>query len=150
MTDLISDRLCDNCNAPLLRHERDGGTQYDNALIITVSGGYGMFVEVPMMGGPDENLIICHDCAHRLCFMFPAFNDLIDPARSHTHRTDWLRENPDHSDGAVYSFEGGIDLASRFEAEGRSWSEMDEYGNVIRKGPGSEDAGMFTEEKSND
>lgn len=92
----ISDRLCDNCNAPLYRFPNDGRTQYDNALIIGVEGGYGMFVESAAFGGPTEQIIFCHECAHSLCDAYPGLRALIEPHRSHAHTVEYIENNPDH------------------------------------------------------
>jgi len=96
----IFDRMCDNCERPLYRWPYFGNTQYDNALIIEVHGGYAMFVESPgMFNGPDEKLIFCHDCAHELCDKFPGFNELIDSLHSHSHTSEYIKEYPDHYGG---------------------------------------------------
>jgi len=93
----ISDNSCANCSSPLYKDENAGPTQYDNALRIKVDGGYGMFVESPLFGGPPNGyMIFCHDCAHELCDKFPGFQELINPYGSHSHRAEWLKENPDH------------------------------------------------------
>jgi hypothetical protein len=85
--------------------ERDETYQFDNALVISFEGGYGMFVDV--LGVPAEQpkdlergvlrdvgehqVIICHDCAHRLCEIVPWIGTLLDPMASHahSHRHDW-------------------------------------------------------------
>lgn len=43
-----------------------------------------------------NRVVICHDCAHDLCAKVPWFNKLIDPHRSHAHRTDWKDAHPEH------------------------------------------------------
>ncbi len=93
----ISDRLCDNCEAPLIRHVKwSGDDQYDNALVIAVDGGYGMFVESKGFGGPEGVIIFCHECAHKLCDLFPGFKEYIDPELSHTHTGQYKEANPNH------------------------------------------------------
>ena len=86
-------------------HER-GGTQYDNALIVHVDGGYGMFVDTPALqySETDEDIelkqmsddekiqkgildpfcvLICHDCAHDLCEKVPWMDRIVESESSH-------------------------------------------------------------------
>ena len=45
-------------------------------------------------GTPDYEVVICHDCAHRLwAFMF---EKLIPAADTHAHREEWKKANPGH------------------------------------------------------
>lgn len=86
-------------------HEK-GSVQYDNALIVNMAGGYGMFVdplpqewlfeedrldtsEWVQKGRLDEcTAIICHDCAHDLCEKVPWINSIIEPELSHACSAD--------------------------------------------------------------
>lgn len=94
----VSDRLCDNCNAPLRKHDYydSDSTQYDNAMRITLGGGYGMFIESDSFGGPAGEIIFCHECSHKLCELFPGFDQHVLPHSSHSHAMDWVAEHPDH------------------------------------------------------
>lgn len=98
---------CDNCQVQLLGVEpAPNRYQFDNALWVTVHGGYGMFIDEWCPGNkPEEErnfpkvageVVLCHDCAHKMCEVFPAFNNLISPFKSHTHRTEYKQENPNH------------------------------------------------------
>lgn len=80
---------------------KKGSVQYNNALIVNMAGGYGMFVDpLPQewlskedrldtsewvkKGRLDEcTAIICHDCAHDLCEKVPWMDSLIEPEYSH-------------------------------------------------------------------
>lgn len=73
----------------------DDHYQFDNALWVTLGGGYGMFVEYEGFGGPSR-VVICHDCAHEACEKLPWLNRLIDPWASHSHKTSWVEKHPDH------------------------------------------------------
>jgi len=67
--------MCSNCNEympPVFEElNRDGSIneQRDNALEVTLSGGYSMFVD-DWERGPLK-LIICHDCSVKLSELFP-------------------------------------------------------------------------------
>ena len=142
--------LCYACDT-ILTPDGDSTYQYDNALWITLGGGYGMFVEsdsfmkagdfwhqLPkarriqahldfraqhgidadpddidpnIMVNPDslqaeweawyeenrdDQVIICHECAHKLCDAVPWFKRLINPHNSHSHKTAYVEANPDH------------------------------------------------------
>lgn len=68
--------------------------QYENAVRITFSGGYGMFVESLQTTDDDDiffgdpSVIICHECAHELCEKVPWIECLLDPFNSHSHSYD--------------------------------------------------------------
>ena len=47
-------------------------------------------------GQPDYEAVLCHDCAHGLCEREPWLNKLIDPLRSHAHKTAYQNAHPDH------------------------------------------------------
>ena len=123
MTDRTEDptTCCYACHAELdpefgspaeaLAHE-----QWDNALVLRLEGGYGMFID-PIPHDPATDfrtgtvgeldrprpregtlqragalkVVICHDCAHDLCERVPWLERLIEPQRSHahSHRRDW-------------------------------------------------------------
>jgi hypothetical protein len=62
---------CTNCKTELKpvfdrpqRRADDWSTQYENALAIEISGGYGMFFDQIHARGRDLTAILCHDCAH--------------------------------------------------------------------------------------
>jgi hypothetical protein len=76
---------CVNCGTELSALFRDHdpmSRQYDNALELTQSGGYGMFFD--NIDG-DHHVFLCHDCAHNLCDATPWLARLIQPERSHMH-----------------------------------------------------------------
>jgi len=146
-------RRCYACNAELEPDGPDTDYQYDNALWITLDGGYGMFVESEsfMLVGdfwrslpeprrraamldwyeslsfeydPDsidiestpmplpeslqqewsewfeahrkDKVVICHDCAHEMCEKLPWMKRLINPHKSHSHKTAWKEAHPEH------------------------------------------------------
>lgn len=91
--------LCYACDKPLPSDD-DTDYQFDNALWIELHGGYGMFVDEGVgnrtgpygLKGPrgEYVVVICHECAHELCETVPFFAKLIQPHRSHAHRTDTI------------------------------------------------------------
>lgn len=86
--------LCISCQKELTRvFEEHANRQYDNALEITLSGGYGMFFD--NIDG-DHHAFLCHDCAHTACNTLPWLRVLIRPERSHSHRAEYWAANPDH------------------------------------------------------
>jgi hypothetical protein len=69
--------------------------EYDNALFLRFTGGYGQFID------PSENrgridTVLCHDCAHALCESQPWLTVLLDPANSHSHTETYTLSHPDH------------------------------------------------------
>lgn len=74
--------------------------QYDNALVVSVSGGYGMFVDDMVLNSLTERddrgmnthleRLICHECAHELCVFLK-----LTPANWHTHNPE-LAQHQDH------------------------------------------------------
>lgn len=82
---------CANCET-VLRPEFDKDTKYqfDNALWIKFSGGYGMFIDP--MTDDDPEAVICHECAHKLCEQNPWIMKLLDPHNSHAHRVQDIPE----------------------------------------------------------
>lgn len=83
-------RACDNCGAELqgvFRNYEPEGDQYHNVLPVHLDGGYGMFYDYPISGDAEANydertkmlkVVLCHDCAHRLCHAFPSIGKLLD------------------------------------------------------------------------
>lgn len=69
--------------------------QYNNALWVEFTGGYGEFVDVLVTPNPYQ-AVICHECAHDLCDKIPWIGKLIDPHNSHTHTEEYKRTNPGH------------------------------------------------------
>lgn len=91
--------LCYSCDKPLTSDD-DTDYQFDNALWIQLHGGYGMFVdEIGNHTGPyglkgprgEYVIVICHECAHELCETVPFFKRLIDPHKSHSHRSSTIQ-----------------------------------------------------------
>lgn len=95
---------CGRALTPVFADLPDGSWQGNNALIVAVEGGYGMFCD-PM--GPtsgedrstgviiaEEKVIVCHDCAHMACAKVSWLGRLIDPLNSHSHRHD--QDNSGH------------------------------------------------------
>lgn len=79
--------------------------QYENALFVEFTGGYGEFVDV--MDDPNPyKAVICHECAHTLCNAVPWINKLIDPANSHSHSAEYIKTNLHHF-GWDYSYSAG-------------------------------------------
>ena len=77
---------CSACNSVLVPGLRsDTEYQFDNALWIKFSGGYGMFID-PFEGDPQG--VLCHECAHALCGSQPWIANLLNPHDSHAHRTE--------------------------------------------------------------
>lgn len=75
---------CANCGKELHPVEGASAPQYDNALAIEFSGGYGMFID-PMTADPIYAVMLCHECAHGLCEATPWIGKLLDPLNSHSH-----------------------------------------------------------------
>ena len=80
---------CHACNAELVEVYGPTNYQYDNALWLTFDGGYAMFIDV-IYDSERPKVVICHDCAHRLCDAVPWIKKLLNPALSHSHLPgDW-------------------------------------------------------------
>ena len=86
---------CYACGAELMSDYAKTTYQFDNAMWVKFSGGYGMFVENEQFGGPEE-VVICHECSHALCDTVPWIGRLINPHNSHAHKVDWIEQNPNH------------------------------------------------------
>jgi len=74
-------RGCDDCGMPLeaVLHEEDvvvDTLQYKDALIIDISGGYGMFVDTLWVR--PEKIVLCGKCAAQLVRIFPSFARCIE------------------------------------------------------------------------
>ncbi len=79
---------CANCGTELnpvfpgLNRRKDD-CQYENALIIDFTGGYGMFDDdIPNL---TKQAILCHDCAHALIAANPWMRWFVDDERGHMH-----------------------------------------------------------------
>jgi hypothetical protein len=96
----LFETTCYGCGAtltPVFNHPKASVEQMDNALVVQLSGGYGMFVESIPEGPP--KVTICHECAHRACSVLPWLNALIQPDTSHTHTAKYTAEHPEHKHG---------------------------------------------------
>lgn len=95
-------RQCASCHQDMQKlweNDDDDTVQYDNALIVSFDGGYGMFVDnIDYEMGMDNPYatMICHECAHQLCTDHPWISNLIQPYYSHAHRQALWKHNPDH------------------------------------------------------
>ena len=91
---VIPDR-CVSCGHELTRVSEGDFTskRYDNALEVTLTGGYGMFFDNI---DADHHVFLCHDCAHRLCDALPWLANLIQPEHSHAHTAQFWAAHPDH------------------------------------------------------
>lgn len=91
---------CTSCNVeliPVFEHHDIDVKQYDNALWITFDGGYGEFIDICTMEDAEHHrAILCHECAHQLCDLVPWIHKLIDPHRSHSHKTSYIEQHPEH------------------------------------------------------
>jgi hypothetical protein len=87
---------CVNCGGALKRVFDDyPNEQYDNALEITISGGYRMFFD--NVDGGDRHVLLCHDCAHEACDALPWLAHLIRPQDSHAHTAEYWIAHPEHA-----------------------------------------------------
>lgn len=41
-------------------------------------------------------IMLCHKCSHKLCDLFPAFANKIQPHSSHSHKMTYVEAHPDH------------------------------------------------------
>lgn len=121
--------FCYACEAELTPDgNRDTDYQFNNALWVSLDGGYGMFVDdVESFGvmskrkwsDKKHRAVICHDCAHKLCATVPWIEKLLNSWGSHSHRQDYHDANPDHY-GWDYSRRAGeLPDPDRSEAEER-------------------------------
>jgi hypothetical protein len=93
MTDL---RDCVNCGGALKPVFDDyPNEQYDNALEVTISGGYRMFFD--NIDG-ERRVLLCHDCAHEACEALPWPAQLIQPHDSHAHTAQYRIAHPELAD----------------------------------------------------
>lgn len=101
LNDAPAPTFCYACGKEL-EADHDTDYQFDNALWIGFHGGYGMFTDLcdfppyeherKLPGRPDEEAVICHECAHALCDAVPWIAKLIEPHRSHAHHTNHIPE----------------------------------------------------------
>jgi hypothetical protein len=47
-------------------------------------------------GQPDYEAVLCHDCAHALVDAEPWIRKLFQPHNTHSHKTTWKAEHPEH------------------------------------------------------
>jgi hypothetical protein len=78
---------------PVFPDSHDLDVQYDNALEVSLSGGYGMFFD--NIDG-DHHVLLCHDCAHVACLNLPWLDRLLRPDFSHAHSAEFWRFNRGH------------------------------------------------------
>lgn len=78
---------CRGCGTELApAMNRDTDYQFDNALWVTFSGGYSMFIDPADAEDRGRmKVVLCHGCAHDLCEKVPWIDELLDPERSHAH-----------------------------------------------------------------
>lgn len=81
---------CRACGGELVpAMNRDTDYQFDNALWVTFDGGYSMFIDPVDAEDRDRmRVVLCHDCAHELCEQVRWIAELLDPERSHAHRSE--------------------------------------------------------------
>lgn len=97
-TVVYTDVRCDRCTATLPTmpgFDPSESMQYDNALIVRLNGGYGMFVDDfdrELGYNPSYDKVLCHDCAHDLANWLG-----IDAHNWHTHR-EGAGQHRDHHD----------------------------------------------------
>ena len=87
-------KRCISCDDELRPEMGPTQYQYDNALAMKFSGGYGMFIDD--YDSRDPWHFLCHDCAHDACDKLPWLSKLLDPLRSHSHRYEYWDSHPDH------------------------------------------------------
>jgi hypothetical protein len=94
---------CDRCHLELVTIPgltEAGSLQYDNALVVRLEGGYGMFLDPLDTGNVADrrelnrayDSLLCHECGHALALFLGK-----DPSNWHTHRPD-IGQHPDHHD----------------------------------------------------
>lgn len=105
--DIVRCHSCEKKLLPVFQKQEPSDKdhyQYDNALVLSFEGGYGMFID-PFPGdypvdyekgfispsNGEIRIIICHDCSHKLCEDNPWIDKLIKPFTSHSHsyEEDW-------------------------------------------------------------
>ena len=59
---------------------RDTDVQFASALVVTLSGGYAMFIDPP--DGADLRALLCGHCATELCDQAPWLRALVDDAEA--------------------------------------------------------------------
>lgn len=79
---------CDSCGEVLTPvfpdlNRRKTDCQYNNALVIDFTGGYGMFDDdIPNL---TKQAILCHDCAHKLIAENLWIRHFVDDRAGHMH-----------------------------------------------------------------
>lgn len=70
------------------------GDELNNALPITLYGGYGMFFDTDFTTKPDVyELVLCHECAHKLVGSSPFLTRLLKGGHFH----GWTMEDDIHN-----------------------------------------------------
>jgi hypothetical protein len=78
---------CSACGEILKAEGRtDTEHQFTNALWITFSGGYGMFIDP--CDRDTTRAVLCHECAHALCAQHPWIDAVVEPLLGHAHGED--------------------------------------------------------------
>jgi len=111
LTTVYYEVKCEKCAKVLPEQEgftNEHNLQYDNALILELHGGYGMFIDpvglesdgddvYPPDAGfnPATTVILCHECAHDLSLWLG-----LNPKNWHTHSVN-SGQHPNHHDEAV-------------------------------------------------
>ena len=80
---------CDRCNKTIPKPWNDS-PNLDNGLLVSLSGGYGEFIDSAFTGSYD--VVLCHECAHDLADFLG-----IDVHNWHAHSPD-SGQHPDHHD----------------------------------------------------
>lgn len=93
-------RLCAACGKnPTYKSDHPSSErEYDNALFLAITGGYGQFTDPQDDRGflPGWKLVLCHECAHDACDKLPWLSALLTPAQSHSHTQPYMDTHPDH------------------------------------------------------
>ena len=80
---------CDACGAALSARHHRGGWDVENEVCLTLSGGYGSFVDTAISDHNRYSYLLCEACALRLCRSL----GLQAPVRE--HHTSTVCECPD-------------------------------------------------------
>ena len=67
---------CASCTAALKPVFQDAPGQYEDALEVILTGGYGMFFD--NIDG-DKRVFLCHSCAHVACEALPWLKQVVGP-----------------------------------------------------------------------
>lgn len=98
-------------------NDGDAAYQFEGAMWIAILGGYSMFTdnlqsEGNYAQGSDYELVICHECAHKLCAENPWLANVIQPYFSHGHSLAYQEEHPDHG-GWDYDIRPNVEFKLR-------------------------------------